>query len=139
MRSYSLTCNTASWDNSVKRLSQAHSKGFINHEIDVSVRFLFSESKIKNSIFSVANVYGPNLDDSCFFLKFFQKLITFSTKDLIIGGDFNSILNDALDKIGRPKHKNAQARNNVISHMNILKLKNVFRLLHPLAKSFTRI
>ena len=102
--------------------------GFINHEIDESGRFLFSEIKIENSIFSVANVYGPNQDDPCFFQDFFQKLITFSAKDLIIGGDFNLILNDTLDKIGGPKHKNAQARNSLISHMDILKLKDVFRL-----------
>ena len=49
------------------------------------------------------------------------------------------ILNNTLDKIGGPKHKNAQARNSIISHMNILKLKNVFRRIHSLAKSFTRI
>ena len=48
-------------------------------------------------------------------------------------------MNDTLDKMGGPKHKNAQARNSVISHMNILKLKAIFRLKHPLAKSFTRI
>ena len=112
---------------------------FINHEIGESGRFLFSEIKIENSIFSVANVYGPNQDDPCFFQEFFQKLITFSAKDLIIGGDFNLILNDTLDKIGGPKHKNAQARNSVISHMNILQLKDIFRLKYPLAKSFTRI
>ena len=34
--------------------------GFVNHEIDESGRFLFSEIKIENSIFFVANVYGPN-------------------------------------------------------------------------------
>ena len=33
---------------------------FINHEIDENGRFLFSEIKVENSIFSVANVCGPN-------------------------------------------------------------------------------
>ena len=53
-----------------------------------------------------------------------------SAKDLIIG-DFNLILNDKLNKIDGPKHKNAQARNSVISHMNTLKLKDVFCLKYP--------
>ena len=48
-------------------------------------------------------------------------------------------MNDTSDKINGPKHKNAQARNSVISHMNILKLKDIFRLKYSLAKSFTRI
>ena len=71
--------------------------------------------------------------------NFFQELVTFSAKDLIISGDCNSILSNTLDKIGRPKHKNAKARINVISPMNILKLTGVFHLKHPLTKSFTRI
>ena len=54
-------------------------------------------------------------------------------------GKFNFILNDTLDKIGRRKHKNAHARNSVTSHIIILRLKNIFRLKHPLAKFFTRI
>ena len=103
---------------------------FISHEIDESGRFLFSEIKIENFTFSVANIYGPNQDDPSFFQKFFQN-ITFSAKDLIIGGNFILILNDTLDKIGGPKHKNAQARNSVISLMNILKLEDIFRLKYP--------
>ena len=87
----------------------------------------------------MANVCGPNQNNSFFFQEFFQKLVTFSAKNLIIGEDFNLILNNTLDKIGGPKHKNAQARNNVISHINTLKLKDVFRLKHPSAKSFTKI
>ena len=87
----------------------------------------------------MANIYGSNQADPCYFQEFFQKLITLSAKDLIIGGDFNLILNDRLEKTGRSKHKKAQARNSVISHMNNLKLKDVFRLKYPLAKSFTRI
>ena len=105
--------------------------GFINHEIDESGCFSFSEIKIENSIFSVANVYDPNHDYPCFFQEFFQKLITFFAKGLVIGGDFNLIFNNTFDMIGGPKHKNAQARNSVISHMNILKLRDVFHLKHP--------
>ena len=75
--------------------------------MDGSRRFLCSEIKIENFVFSVANIYGSNQDDPCFFQELFQKLIFFSAKDLIIGGDFYLILNDTFDKIGGPKHKNA--------------------------------
>ena len=34
--------------------------GFINHEIDKSGRFLYSEIKIENPISSLANIYRPN-------------------------------------------------------------------------------
>ena len=44
-----------------------------------------------------------------FFREFFQKFVTFSAKDLIVGGDFNLIFNNTLDEISGPKHKNAQA------------------------------
>ena len=69
--------------NSSKRvavlLNPTFKGGFINHEIDESGRFLFSEVKIENFNFSVANAYGSYQDDPCFF-----KNITFSAKDLII-------------------------------------------------------
>ena len=137
---YSASSHGSSSSKGVAVLLNPAFKGrFINRGINESGRFLFSEIKIENSIFSVANVYGPNQDDLCFFQEFFQKLSAFSAKDLIIVVDFNLILNNTLDKIGGPKHKNAQARNSMISHMNILKLKDVFRLKYPLAKSFTRI
>ena len=52
-----------------------------------------------------------------FFKIFFQKLVTFSAKDLIIEKDFNLILTYILDKIGEPKHNNALALNIAISHL----------------------
>ena len=41
-------------------LNLTFKRGFINYEIDESGHFLFSEIRIKYSIFSVANIYGPN-------------------------------------------------------------------------------
>ena len=41
--------------------------------------------------------------------------------------------------MSRPKHKNDQARNNAISLMNILELKELFFLEHLFAKSFPKI
>ena len=73
---------------------------------------------IKTTLFSPKSFF-----QNCFknnFQQFFQKLGTFSAKGFIIGGDFNLILNNTLDKTGGSKDKNAQARNNVILHMNIL-------------------
>ena len=101
--------------------------------------FYLVKLKLKTPSFLWQTFMVPIKTIPVFFQDFFQKLITFCAKNLIIGGDFNLVLNDTLDKIGGPKHKNAQARNSLISHMNILKLKDVFRFKYPLAKSFTRI
>ena len=76
--------------------------------------FYLVKLKLKTPSFLWQTFTIPIKTIPVFFKNFFKKLITFSAKDLIIEGDFNLILNNTLDKIGGPKHKNAQARNSVI-------------------------
>ena len=41
-------------------------------------RFLFLEIKVKNSCLTIANIYGPNVDNFDFFRNMFVKLNDFS-------------------------------------------------------------
>ena len=47
----------------------------------------------------LAKVYGPNNDSPMFFSNFFNDFNNFSSYDVILGGDFNLILNNNLDKM----------------------------------------
>ena len=87
-----------------------------------------------------ANVYGPNNDNPMFFSIFCNDLNNFSSYDVILGGDFNLILNNDLDKIGgASQHSNYKAREVVRSHMREMNLSGSFRVCHPFMKIFTRI
>ena len=56
--------------------------------VDPDDRFLFLEIEVKNSFFTIANIYGPNVDDSDFFTYMFGKLNHFSKNEILVGGDF---------------------------------------------------
>ena len=54
---------------------------------------------------TVAALYAPNDDDPSFFLNFFDHLNDFKCDEVIIGGDFNLVLDlDTDKKAASPKH-----------------------------------
>ena len=95
---------------------------------------------MKQKLLCLANVYGPNNDNPMFFSNFFNDLNNFSSCDVILGRDFNLILNNDLDKIdGECQHSNYKASEVVRSHMRAINLSDFFRIFHPFMKTFTRI
>jgi len=87
---------------------------------------------------TLVNVYGPNTDDPQFFSQMFCKLNDFSVNNAIIGGDFNAVLNNSLDKLNGPPHKNTNSRVEILNYMKILNSIDVYSDLHPSVKQFTR-
>ena len=49
---------------------------------------------------TLATLYAPNEDDPIFFQKFFNHLHDFQCDELMIGGDFNLVLDIDKDKKG---------------------------------------
>ena len=101
-------------------------------------RFQIVKVKISSKLLTLCNVYGPNKDNPQFFLDFFAELNNFSSEDKIIGGDFNIVLDNKLDKVNGPKHSNQNAQEAVLTHMKKLGLHDIFRAIHPSKKSFSR-
>nr|CAB3264543.1 pol-like protein [Phallusia mammillata] len=106
---------------------------------DPDGRFLIVNLTIADKKLTLANVYGPNKDDPDFFNKFFADVITFGDGDIVLGGDFNIILNENLDKSPGAPHANRHSRATVQAHMNALDLNDAFRLLHSTIKKYSRI
>jgi len=48
----------------------------------------------------LANIYAPNEDNPAFFLDLFDHLADFQGEDIIIGGDYNLVLDLDKDKRG---------------------------------------
>ena len=49
---------------------------------------------------TLATLYAPNDDEPSFFLNFFDHLRDFQFDEIIIGGDFNLVLDLDMDKKG---------------------------------------
>ena len=105
---------------------------------DPNGRYQIVKVKLGKEIFTLVNIYGPNNDDPLFFNTFFSKLLHHSNTNIIIGGDFNIVLNNVLDKLNGPKHNNQKAQKEVKDQMKTLNLIDVFRELYPNKKEFTR-
>ena len=85
----------------------------------------------------LANIYAPNEDNPNFFQSFYDQVLSFQCEDIIIGGDFNLVLDIEKDKKGGlPKtHKNALKILQEFSEN--LHLNDVSRTLNPETRRYT--
>lgn len=92
-------------------------------------------AKINDIKVNLSNIYAPNVDDPGFFHKK-NKLGSIVDEHTIIAGDFNQILDGALDKTtysnSIPKHRMA-----IKLLMEDLALLDIWRLVNPKEKEYT--
>lgn len=60
-------------------------------------RYIFLKGKIGPHPIVIPNIYAPNMKQVAFFRQIGDLLTSFSTGILILGGDFNVLLNPILD------------------------------------------
>ena len=70
---------------------------------DPKGRFIIVDIKTKSKKLTLANMCTPNNDDLFFFEKVLKCLFTFECEEIILGGDFNLVLDVKKDKtVGNP-------------------------------------
>ena len=60
--------------------------------IDPSGRFIICDIKADDTCLTLANIYAPNEDSPAFLHDFFYHLSDFKCEDIVIGGDYNLVL-----------------------------------------------
>ena len=63
-------------------------------------RSLCVDISINHKRVTLCNLYAPNIDDESFFDRVFVKILQFDPTHIIIGGDFNLVLDIKNDKEG---------------------------------------
>lgn len=97
---------------------------------DPEGRFLILSGRLPTTSHVLVVVYRPNIDDPDFYSRLWATITPFTNAPIIWGGDFNTILNNDLDREGAPKnpHPNATHHlNAIISHFDI---RDVWRAMH---------
>ena len=89
---------------------------FISKETDNAGNLLIVNCEIHSKTFSLFCIYGPNRDNPSFYLEIQQKLNNINNY-CIIGGDFNLVLNPALDYYNYRNINNPNARDMVLKVM----------------------
>ena len=105
---------------------------------DTEGRFIQVCGMLQNKSVSISNVYGPNRDDVKFFTDIQEKLETDESDYSIIGGDFNCILNNEIDKKGgTAQHANKKNQGFIKTWMEEKHLVDIWRQMHPYLRRFT--
>jgi len=105
---------------------------------DTEGRYVIINSTINNNNITIANIYGPNNDDEHFFHSFFSILSGFSQSALIIGGDFNTVINPILDKSNTSNYRKTWHSTEIIKqYMTDFGLGDNWRQKNPTTKEYT--
>ena len=100
-------------------------------------RFILCDIKAEEKLLTLANLYAPNMDDPIFFNKVFNHLKDFKCEEIILGGDFNLVLNVEKDKKGgllRTHQKALAVVNQACEEFN---LTDIWRILNPESQRYT--
>ncbi len=103
---------------------------------DEKGRFVFIRCKIYNNRLALVSMYGPNETDSAFLTQISKTLLEEIDCPLVVGGDFNAVINPALDKSQSDTTANPSSKllNKFITDLNLI---NLWRIQNTKAKDFT--
>lgn len=103
---------------------------------DPNGRFFISEFTVDQCKFIICNIYAPNVDSPAFFQQVESHLVSFDNTNIIMGGDFNFVINPILDR--KFSHcNNDKARNTFMEIVENHELIDVWRALNGDAKQYS--
>ena len=97
--------------------------------------YIIADVTISNLRITLANCYGPNLDDPKYFENLFQEINKMGNLEVILGGDLNTVLKAEDKKGGEILHpKSTKTINNFMEQLNLM---DVWKTHHPGSFQFT--
>ena len=67
---------------------------------DQEGRYIIIDMKIDNKILTLVNIYAPNNDNPTFFQNLLNHILSFECEKVVMGGDFNLVMDVQKDKKG---------------------------------------
>lgn len=105
---------------------------------DPEGRFIIINIILNNNQLTIGNIYGPNTDNPSFFQNFFATLSENTNNTVIIGGDFNTVINHSLDRSNNSTTNRTTKSTNIITqYANELGLGDSWRLQNPSSREYT--
>ena len=110
----------------------------IKQELEIiEGRILLVTIKVHDSEFTLINIYGPNKDDTNILVQLEKYILKHSDKTYIIGGDFNTVLNENMDKKNGNIGTHKKCREKLLELLNVANLTDSWRLKHPDKRQYT--
>ena len=105
--------------------------------IDPAGRYIICDLMANGKLVTLVNVYAPNEDDPDFFETVAEHIEDFQKDEVVIGGDFNLVLNVEKDKKGGLPRTHNKARKTVCEIAEQFDLVDAWRLLNPDTSRYT--
>ena len=86
---------------------------------------------------TLVNLYGPNKDDPPFYNAMRQIIDGFDNASIIMGGDWNMVMDYEKDTHGYNRNNNPRARIEVLGMMEELNLSDIWRINNPDKSRYT--
>uniref|UniRef100_H2ZW42 exodeoxyribonuclease III n=1 Tax=Latimeria chalumnae TaxID=7897 RepID=H2ZW42_LATCH len=120
-------------------LSDVKGQTFVTKHVvrDPNSRFILLHRTWDTSVITLINIYAPTSDDPDFFASITALLAKFHSSPIVMGGDFNKVLDPSLDKTGPKRHIPVRSLSAIAEIILDFQLLDIWRALHPLNKEFT--
>jgi len=100
-------------------------------------RYVAIELKVGNAQYKIASYYGPNNDDPVVLTELIEIIRNMEGENTILCGDFNLLMDLTLDKKGGNQTTNFKCSSTLKEWMEEENLYDVWRVIHPDAKTYT--
>ncbi len=104
---------------------------------DKKGRFVFISCKIYNNRLALVSIYGQNETDRAFLTQISKTLFEQIDCPLVVGGDFNAVVNPVLDKSQSDATANPSSKLLNKFELTELNLINLWRIQNTKSKDFT--
>ena len=108
-----------------------------NSNCRINLLFIICDVKIEERCITLATLYAPNDEEPTFYRIFFYHVLDFRCEDLIIGGDFNLVLDHGKDKTGGRAKTHTESVKVLQIFMAEHNLMDAWRILNPDSFQYT--
>ena len=118
-------------------INSKESYNILNYTEIICGRLQALEIKMNENELIVINIYGPNNDDINIFSKLEKFIQENDEKTILIGGDFNTVLDENLDKHNGRTNTHKQCRNKLKHMIDTHNLIDIWREKYPDSRKYT--
>ena len=104
---------------------------------DINGRYVIVQGKLYNLPVVLVNIYAPNWDNPNFFKELFECIPDPGTHHLILGGDFNTVLQPPLDRSKIPAGPPSKSAHVIEAFCQFSGVVDVWRFKNPTLREFS--
>ena len=104
---------------------------------DPNGRFVIIDVEINQKILTLVNVYAPNKDSPEFFTDIFKFQQEHENSEIVMGGDFNMIMNPTIDCSNPDRKNNNNSKQILLEYCEQMMLVDIFRLVNPESRKYS--